>query len=211
VYSDIISFGLEHSRGIILFLLKLFVKNDKPVQEKDVVRIAFFFSLLAHAVCMKNNALAKTKSLLLQAQGITVEGLDALSFLGICEAGNATRKSSDLLAEVTDSLLKMSCKTYPTQTTIDNLDFMEEHLTIDFKQVEGTITSHLSNIGMSSMEVPNLFDQKEILIEEEKHTLELRHIEKVVANTVGRLIGDRLEQVCLFSSFNTKMTLFLVM
>ena len=121
VYSSIISFGIEKSRGIILLLLKLLAKKDKPVLEKEVIRISFMYSLLAHGVCRNNNALAKTKSLLLQAQGITVEGLNTLSFLGICEAGNATRKSTDLLAEVTDSLLRMSCKTHPTQTVIDNL------------------------------------------------------------------------------------------
>lgn len=44
VYSKIVSFGLEHSRGIILLFLKLLVKNDKPVLEKDVIRISFLSS-----------------------------------------------------------------------------------------------------------------------------------------------------------------------
>ena len=118
-----------------------------------------------------------------------------MAFLGICEAGCATRQSTDLLAEVTDSLLRLSCKTHPTQTTVDNLDYQAEHLTIDYKEVESTITSHLSNVGMRSIDVPDLFNTKEILIEEEKHSAELQHIEKVVANTVGRILGGRIEQV----------------
>ena len=74
VYSSIISFGLDHCKGLMLFLLKLLVKNEKPVQEKDVVRLSFLFSLIAHGVNRNNNSLAKTKSLLLQAQGVTIEG-----------------------------------------------------------------------------------------------------------------------------------------
>ena len=195
IYSDIIAYGLQHSRGMIVLLLNLLVKNDHPVQEKDVIRIGYLFSLLAHAVSRKNNSLAKTKSLLLQAQGITVEGLDALSFLGICEAGCATRTTTDLLAEVTDSLLKMNCKTRPTQVIVDNLDFLQEHMTIDYKEVEAISTSHLSDAGMNSSEIPYLFDEREIMIEDEKHKEELKHVKTVVANTVGRLLGDKVKKV----------------
>ena len=74
LYCDLILFGLDNTPGMIFFLLNLLVKNEKPVQEKDVVRIAFFFSSLAHAVSRNNNALAKTKTLLLQSQGLTIEG-----------------------------------------------------------------------------------------------------------------------------------------
>ena len=50
VYAKIISFGLRHSRGVISFLLNLLVKREQPVQEKDSVRIAFIFSIIAHTV-----------------------------------------------------------------------------------------------------------------------------------------------------------------
>ena len=74
VYCDLISFGLEQAPGLIFFLLNLLVKNEKPVQEKDVIRIASFFSSLAHAISRNNNAIAKTKTLMLQTQGLTIEG-----------------------------------------------------------------------------------------------------------------------------------------
>ena len=82
-----------------------------------------------------------------------------------------------------------------TQSTIDNLDFMSEHMTAAFKQVERSDTSHLSDQAMKGSEVPNLFDVSEIMIEETKHTAELTHLKKVVANTIGRLLGDQLDQV----------------
>ena len=75
VYSDLISFGLENAPGLISLLLSLLVKKGKPVVEKDVVRIATVFSSLAHTISAKNNAVAKTKTLLFQSHGTTVEGM----------------------------------------------------------------------------------------------------------------------------------------
>ena len=201
IYCDIISYGLKHSKGMIVLLINLLIKNECPVQEKDVVRVAYIYSLLAQSISRKNNTLAKTKSLVLQAQGITQEGLNALSFLGICEGGTATRKSTDLLAEVTDSLLRMSCRTNPTQVCVDNLDFLQEHMTINYKEVEGTSTSHLSDIGMNSELVPDLYHENEILIENEKHVAELNHLKTVVANTIGRVLSDRVEKAKVLRKF----------
>ena len=46
IYCDIISYGLKHSKGMIMLLLNLLVKRECPVQEKDVVRVAYIYSLL---------------------------------------------------------------------------------------------------------------------------------------------------------------------
>ena len=121
VYCDLISFGLEHSPGLIAFLLNLLVRKEKPVQEKDVVKIAFLFSSIAHSISKKNNALAKTKTLLLQSQGLTKEGLDSMSLLGVSETGRSALNSTNILAEVSESILRQSCKTMSTQSTVDNL------------------------------------------------------------------------------------------
>ena len=75
IYSDLISFGLENAPGLVFFLLSLLVKKEKPVVEKDVVKIATFFASIAHTISAKNNAVAKTKTLLLQSHGTTVEGM----------------------------------------------------------------------------------------------------------------------------------------
>lgn len=198
LYSEIISFGLMHSKGIISFLLNLLVKKEQPVQEKDTVRIAFIFSLLAHTISRNNNAVAKTKSLLLQVQGLTVEGLDMLSRIGISETGRSALNQTDILAEVTESILKSCCKTMPTQATIDNLDFMDQHMTIQYIEVEKRDTKHLNSHSMCSSEVPSLFDLKQVLMEEDKNAVEFNHIKKVIGNTVGRLLGEKNEQVTYF-------------
>ena len=68
-------------------------------------------------------------------------------------------------------------------------------MTIDYKQIEETSTTHLSNVGMRDTDVPDLFDIKEILIEESKHSSEFKHLKKVVAISAGRVMAERFEKV----------------
>ena len=118
--------------------------------------------------------------------------------MGVCETGRAACSSTDTLAEVNEYLLRLSCRTKPTQMTIDNLDFHSEHMTIAFKQVEKSETSHLDDKEVYGSEVLDLFDVSEILIENEKHTKELSHVNKLAANSVGRLLGGLVEKVCIY-------------
>ena len=74
-------------------------------------------------------------------------------------------------------------------------------MTINYKEVEGTSTSNLSDIGMNSELVPDLFGEKEILIENEKHVAELNHLKTVVANTIGRVLSDRVEKAKVLRKF----------
>ena len=51
---------------------------------------------------------------------------------------------------------------------------------------------------MESSEVSKLFSVKQVLIDDECHKDELGHVNKVGANSVGRLLGDRIPQLkCL--------------
>ena len=78
---------------------------------------------------------------------------------------------------------------------------MTEHMTIQYIQVERQMTSHLNGESMLKSMIPHLFDLKEVLMEDEKNKTELSHIKKVVANTVGRVLGDELEQVKVLRKF----------
>ena len=53
--------------------------------------------------------------------------------------------------------------------------------------------SHLES--MESSEVSGLFDVKQVLIDHESNAEELKHLDKVAANTVGREIGDRISHM----------------
>ena len=74
-------------------------------------------------------------------------------------------------------------------------------MTINYKEVEGTSTSNLSDIGMNSELVPDLFGEKEILMENEKHAAELNHLKTVVANTIGWVLSDRVEKAKILCKF----------
>ena len=200
-YAEIIDFGIDKCPDVILMILDLIVKKGVPVQEKDVLRVSFFFSMLAHGTSRHNDTLTKVKSLLLSSQGLTGEGLDLLSFLGVCQTSRSTLNSTDLLAEVSDSLIKESAKTMASQSTVDNLDYLTTHMTSQFKEFERQDTSHLSTEEMEKSEVKKLFNLKQVLIDDESHKAELDHILKIAANTVGRLLGQRLKHLKVLTNF----------
>ena len=122
-------------------------------------------------------------------------GTDVLKLMGICETGRAACNSEDTLAEVAESILRISSRTRPTQTTVDNLDWQGEHMTVAFKEVETLDTSNLNDQEVNGTEVTKLFDVNEILIEESKHEDEFSHGKKVAANSVGRLLGSLVKKV----------------
>ena len=195
VYCDLISFGLAHSKGIISFLLNLLVKKDKPVEPKDTVRVAFMFSLLAYNMSRDNCALAKTKGLLMESQGLTVQGIDMLHKLGISETGRSILNQTDMLAEVGDSLLRSTSRSTCSQATMDNLDMMDQHMTINFIEPEKINTSHLDTDKMTNSEIADLFKMKLVLMEDAENSAEQKHFKKLVGNSVGRLMAKLVEKV----------------
>ena len=144
LYSEIVSFGLDSCPRVIRTLLDILVKKGEPVTEKDVLRVSYFFSSLAHGVSRNNSSLSKVKSLQFTSHGLTVFGLDAMAILGVSETGRSTLNSTDLLAEVGDTILKESSKTRSSQSTIDNLDYLSNHMCLEYKQLEREDTSHLN-------------------------------------------------------------------
>ena len=62
-YAETIAFALKHAPNVLQLILKLSTKNEKPIVESDVVKLAVMFSSLASTVSSKNNALKKVKSI----------------------------------------------------------------------------------------------------------------------------------------------------
>jgi hypothetical protein len=54
------------------------------------------------------------------------------------------------------------------------------------------LTSSLSLESIRSSEVHKLFNLKQVLVDDDSHKDELEQVKKVAANTIGRLIGERL-------------------
>ena len=121
LYHEIIKFSLERSRSTVMYFLNMIVDRTKPVSVNDVIHVAFIISYLAHSVNRENDALAKLKALSLYKEGTTTEGLDAAGVLGVTESSRSLRNQKDFLAGIVAELVKSAAKTYPHQSTIDNL------------------------------------------------------------------------------------------
>ena len=195
LYKTIIEFAVDHCPEVLRMLVDILVKKDEPVQEKDVLKISFIFSSLAHGISRHNNCVPKVKSLLFHSQGLTAHGQDKAALLGVTESSRSTLNITDLLAEVSDAMLHESSKTMCSQSTIDNLDFQSNHMCLEYKQLERQDTSHLNTESMESSKVAELFNLEQVLIDDESHKAELKQVTKVAVNSVGRLLAKRLSRL----------------
>ena len=121
-YSNIINFALKNAPNVIQLILKLSTKNEAPILDTDVVRLAYTFSSLASIVSAKNNALKKTKSISTKNNGLTNNGLDVLAVVGIFETSRSFRNDRDFLASLSDELLKSYARFSVPVITFDNMD-----------------------------------------------------------------------------------------
>ena len=205
IYSEIIRFSMIHCRQTVLFLLNLIAQKDKQITPNDVVRIAIFLSSIAHAVNRENNSLAKLKSVLLQKEGLTNEGLDALLVAGISVSSRSQRNARDFFAGIASQVLKSAAKIYPHVRTMDNLDIrcggQTHHLTQEFVEIEQKDTKHLDKESKSFDEKKNLFKNDTILMTSKENEQLLTHLKNVVAITIGRILSERVPEASFLKSF----------
>ena len=139
-YAETIAFALKHAPNVLQLILKLSTKNEKPIVESDVVKLAVMFSSLASTVSSKNNALKKVKSISTKNNGLTNAGLDFLSQVGIFESSRTWRNDRDFLASISDSLLLSYARFSVPQVTFDNMDItisnVMHNMTLPFLEFE---------------------------------------------------------------------------
>ena len=78
-YCQVVEYGMERCPRLISMVIALVVKREEPVLPKDVLRIATLFSNLCYVVNRDVNAIIKLRSLTMQVDGLTNQGLDILS------------------------------------------------------------------------------------------------------------------------------------
>ena len=61
LYNSVITFAVDNCPEVLKVLLDILVKRGAPVMEKDVLRVSFMFSSLAHGISRHNNSVMKTK------------------------------------------------------------------------------------------------------------------------------------------------------
>ena len=198
IYSQIVKFAVRHCPQTVSFLVNLIVKKDQEIDTNNVVRIAIFLSSIAHSVSRENNSLAKLKSILLQKEGLTNEGLDALLVAGITESSRSQRNVRDFFAGISSEVLKSAATLYPHVRTMDNLDIrvggLTHHLTQEFVEIEQIDTKHLNTNGKGFEEKEATFKSDTVLLTSDENKALLDHFKNVVAITIGRILSDRVPE-----------------
>ena len=125
--------------------LKLYLRDqkEKAITAKDVVQIVFFYAAFAYNVNAKNYAFIKLKTILFKKEGMTNQGIDEAALLGITETSRSLRKQKDFLAEISTDVMKSNAKKNPHISTMDNLDVNNDHMTLEFIEIEQISTAHL--------------------------------------------------------------------
>ena len=121
-YAEVVDYGITNANAVMSLLVELMTDRAKPITKDDVLKICFLFSVLSHSASRENKTLQKTLSLILQCEGgLTVKGMDMLAKFGVCTTGRTALNQMNLLAEVSEDLMRKLCAEYPTQDVIDNL------------------------------------------------------------------------------------------
>ena len=205
LYADIVQFSLRHTPHTLNLLVNLIVNKDKPVATSDVVRVAHVLSSLAHSVNRENNAMAKLKSVLLQKEGLTHQGLDSILSAGITESSRSQRNVKDFFAGIANEVLKAAAQKYPHIRTMDNLDLtiadVAHHLTQEFIEVEQCCTKHLGKERKSFEETTEMFNKETFLLTSEQNQSSLDHYKKVVAITIGIILSKRVPGASFLKHF----------
>ena len=186
VYADIVNFALDNASDVILLLLNLTKMHEKPISAKDVVELAFSFSTLAESTSSKNNSLKKIKSICLKSSGLTNAGLDALASVGLAESSRSFRNDRDLLASISEEIVKQYAKNHTAQFCFDNLDIninkTPHHLTLNFLEFEPTGASEFDTKSKPFEEMLDFFALDSVLIQSDQEMFE--HFQFVTSLTL---------------------------
>ena len=194
LYKEIVDFALLHSEDLLLTLLTLTVKHEKPVEPKDVVQLAFLFATLAEFVSSDNSVMKKTKSISLKSCGLTNQGLDSLAAVGAAVTSRSYRNDRDMLAGVSEEVAKQYAKKGVPQFTYDNMDLQinhhMHHFTLNFMEFEILKTANLSTVSLTKSEMLKFFNLKTVLLTSDEELL--NHYQFVTALTLGRMLAKEV-------------------
>ena len=196
-YADIMNFALKNAEDVMLLLTALTKKKENPIMPKDVVDLAYSFSALAEAASSKNNCLKKIKTLSLRSTGLTNSGLDSLAHIGVSETSRSARNDRDVLASISEEIVKQHAKINVPQYTFDNLDIrindVTHHLTLNFSEFEQNDTSDLSTDNKPEEELLDFFSIETLNLQSEGNADLFSHFQFVTASTLGRLFGKEVD------------------
>ena len=195
VYCEIIKLASIEAKEVLSFICNVLVPKDQPIKNEHVIRVADIFSTLAHNVSQNQNALAKLKSVVLQAEGLSTAGLDRLSKLKGSECSTTLSRGRHLLVELGEASFRSSVKNGKSFTvTCDNLNLKQQNMTQSVIHMDSQDTHHLLDIPLDPQHLPNLFETENFLLTSPKHRDMVDHFKNVVAIRVGNVLGKTVEE-----------------
>ena len=188
LYCKIVEYGMEKCPTLLSFTINMVVRRGEPVLPSHVLKVATLFSTICYVANQDLDGLVKLRSLSLQIDGLSNIGLDILSDMGLAQCARSLSNHRDMLSDLGPDLMKNSAFKCPYQSTIDNCDFLTEHLTIETVEKELIDTYGLNTKKLSKEEALALFHIDQVLFGKDLHKEERDHLMEVVAIAVARLL-----------------------
>ena len=198
IYANIANYGIERCPRLMHFIIDIVVRRGEPVLPSHVLKISNLFSTLCYAANRELDALIKLRSLTLQVDGLSNIGLDILSDAGLTQCARSLSNHRDMFAEVGPQVVDATACLLPYQSTIDNCDFQQEHLTIEIVEKETISTSELCTIKKSKDAALAMFDKKLVLLSSEENLEEREHLLKVIALEAAKLLAAARPSASVF-------------
>ena len=157
IYSEIVEYGIEQCPQLMQFVTNTVVRKDEPVLCSDIIKIGTLFSSICYLSNRNLNSLVKTRSIVLQSEGLTNSGLNLLAATGLGQTARSLSNHRDLFCDIGRRVMENTAAGYPYRSELDNADFDREHLTVEVIQKESIDTSNLSTEKMTKEEALKLF------------------------------------------------------
>lgn len=191
LYADICNYGMEKCPKTIMFAIRKVVRPGEAVLPSAVPRISTLFSTIIYAANRTIDSAVKVRSLTMQMDGLSNEGINILHDVGLAQCARALSHHKDLFAEVGPMVMEASGVKNPWSSLLDNCDVMGEHLTVEVVEKETVDTSHLgTEPQMTKAEALEEMNKYMIMMGEEQHQMEREHLKHIITLAGAAAVGE---------------------
>ena len=195
VYSQIVEYGMAKCPSLVMFVINMVVRRGEPVLPSDVLKISTLFSSICYVANKELDALVKLRSLNLQVDGLSNIGLNVLSDMGLAQCARSLSNHRDFFADIGPQVMNSTAASFPYQSTLDNCDFQQEHLTVESVEKEIFDTSDLCTTKKSKDEALALFDKNQVLLGLDENKDEKDHLMYVIAVAAAKILVEARPEV----------------
>ena len=206
MYCEIVKFGLEKAPVTMEFYYGFVVKQGHTVRPSHVVKLATLFANLCFSTNRDLDALTTLRSLTLQLDRLTDQGLDLLACQELAKTARTLSNLRDKFSAVGPMIARSLSATMSSQSALDNCDVDNEHLTVEYLLFEDRDqTKHLSTEKLGKVETLKLFNMDTIMLSDTANKKERDHLkEDVIATGVGLLLAKERPEAKKLAKFLPK-------